>query len=536
MTTLFETILNLTLTGSVVIAIVLLARMLMVRFPKKYSYMLWAVAAFKLLCPKTPRSILSVFNLIRIREIGATSAPAVHSLTAVRPVAVASKAAAPAMRPAVRTAEVAVSKAPEITIWNVFAVIWITGMIIITTLILVKTIMLVLRLRKAQSVDGKVYYSPNVSAPFVFGLLRPRIYMPIGLSEDEYHYLLLHEQTHIRRKDMIFKAVGIITLIVHWFNPLVWVAFRFFEKDMEMSCDEAVIKNISKSVRADYCESLVTYARKSTVPKYLVLPLSFGKKDIKARIKNIMKYKKLTMPVTVASLALVAIVATGCFFSPSEKKVVVESKEQTGSVGLDNLAFKGTEETADETEATEPSETTLANTEVVPYEGLPITGDYYIQNGIIVQGWDEPGDYLYVPYEAVELPDGALFELDLPKPDGCGFDLDANVAKGTVLDSKSIGGYYTLFTTWDGGPTDVDTVFIVTDRAFSDEEVSAYEDKLNSYGFIEDTNFENDHYYSGHTEDGMSVVVEKFDYDDGTGFISVRFYGSNAFGNSLGLG
>ena len=404
MNELFDIVLDLTLSGSIVIAIVLLARRIMSRFPKKYSYILWLVAAFKLLCPWSPSAKFSFFNLIPLDKAGiARTTAAAHNATsatgnvtsnAVRQTAemagrqmmadsaeraarAASAArtineAGAAARPASAISPVSSTAASsQIDVTTILMLIWIAGILILTSLVIFKTIMVCRKLRDSKNISENIYSSSVIVSPFVFGVLRPRIYMPQGLTDDEYEYLLLHEKTHIKRKDMLFKALGIAILIIHWFNPLVWLAYRLFEMDMEMSCDEAVIRNIDKKIRADYCMSLVTYAKKSTVPKYLVVPISFGRKDVKARIEHIMKYKKVTKTATAASLLTVALIATGCFFGPSENKpVTTENKGKTQNsqdLDMDNLAYKMEITDKDKTDETvvEPSETDKADETVV---------------------------------------------------------------------------------------------------------------------------------------------------------------------------
>jgi hypothetical protein len=138
--------------------------------------------------------------------------------------------------------------------------------------------------------NGKHCYHSRACGPFVIGILRPRIYLPSTQREEEQSYVILHEQTHIRRLDHLVKMFAFLALAVHWFNPLVWVAFVYAVKDMEMSCDECVIKLMGSDIRGEYSTSLLSLAAE----KRLIngSPLAFGEENIKGRISNVMNFKK----------------------------------------------------------------------------------------------------------------------------------------------------------------------------------------------------------------------------------------------------
>ena len=492
----FESVLNLTLTGSVVILLIIATRFLLRKIPTKYIYGLWAVAAFKLLCPKSPSSVMSVFNYLPRKKI--TVAPTAVTKISV-PAQAVRRTVGSVARPAVTSAASSPRAATEssVGIWHVLMIVWIAGMLLLTIGVIYKTVKIYMSLRNTKRIQGNVYTGPSVSSPFVFGILSPRIYMPEGLSDKEFQYLLCHEKTHIRRKDMIFKAIGISTLIVHWFNPLVWIAFRLFERDMEMSCDEEVIKNIDNSLRADYCMSLVTYARKSTVPKYLVVPISFGKKDVKVRINNIMKYRKMTKLLSAASLALVAVIATGCFFSANDKKVEIAKEDKVQSAELKNLSYTPDESEEDVVDETESEET----------EAFTEEDDYYVYGD---DEWTPPEIYYENP-EALpinSLPDGALFDLDIPLPDGATILIDKEIANGTeitesIMDEAGCTEYYWFAN--EGETAVADFEIIITDP-LSDEQFTDYVDALRDFGIKDD--WYSSAFYFGYTEDGLYIIID----------------------------
>ena len=155
-----------------------------------------------------------------------------------------------------------------------------------------------------------IYLADGIGSPFVMGFIRPKIYLPSALSEQEQSYIILHEQHHIRRGDHITKALAFIALCIHWFNPLVWVAFVLSSKDMEMSCDEAVVKKLGEGIRADYSASLLSLATGRRI--IAGTPLAFGEGDTKSRIKNMLNWKEARPAVVFVSVVAVLLVAIVC--------------------------------------------------------------------------------------------------------------------------------------------------------------------------------------------------------------------------------
>lgn len=159
-----------------------------------------------------------------------------------------------------------------------------------------------------------IYLADHIASPFVMGVLHPKIYLPSTLSERERDYIILHEQTHIRRFDHIIKIVAFLVLAVHWFNPLVWLAFILCVRDIEMSCDESVIKHMDTDIRREYSASLL---RLATDRKIVTgIPLAFGEGDTKSRIKHVLNYKKPAFWIIVAALVVVLAVCVGLATNP----------------------------------------------------------------------------------------------------------------------------------------------------------------------------------------------------------------------------
>ena len=189
------------------------------------------------------------------------------------------------------------------------------------------------RLVGAVLLRDTIWLADRIAAPFVIGVIRPRIYLPSTLSVGEQGYILMHEQTHIRRKDYLIKPLAFLALCLHWFNPLVWLAFFLAVRDMEMSCDESVLRQMGEDIRCEYSTSLLnlTVGRQSLFGGGTSLlaptPLAFGEGDTKARIRNILSFQKPAVWLLAASCVIVAALGIGLFCNPKQ----AESKEDNSS-------------------------------------------------------------------------------------------------------------------------------------------------------------------------------------------------------------
>jgi len=297
---LFLTILNMSLTGAFVIAAVCAARMALQKAPKAVSYGLWAVAGFRLLFPF---SVESVFSLIPFNgqtipmDIATQPMPRIESGISVLNSAVSSVLPAASPQTSVNPLQVWIA---------VGAAVWLVGAVAMLAYGVVSYLLLKRRLWAAALVDGNVYEADSVQSPFVLGLLHPRVYLPVGLPESEKEYILLHEQTHIKRRDHIVKFAAYCILSVHWFNPLAWVAFVLMGADMEMSCDERVLRELGAESKKDYSRTLVSLA----VGRRVIAgsPLAFGEGGIQARVRNILRYRHTPRILLIAAVALAAAV------------------------------------------------------------------------------------------------------------------------------------------------------------------------------------------------------------------------------------
>ena len=324
METLYLQILNMSITGSCVIMAVLLGRLLLQRAPKKYSYTLWAAAGFRLVCPVSFQSVVSLFSFSRFenRTNGATLThiPADIGLMA----APQGSTGAPVLDNVVNnqlpaaTPEASVN--PMQVLIFVGMVVWLTGVTVMAVTSIVNYVRLKKSLRFAVRLEGNVWQCETVRSPFLIGLVKPKIYLPYGLDSQTENYILAHEKYHLKRFDHVVKLLAYAVLTLHWFNPLCHIAFRLMNRDMEMSCDEHVLAEKGIATTA-YSESLLTIATNRRYPA--ATPLAFAETGVKERMMNVLKWRKPKAWVSVVAVLVCGVTLISCAANPklSEPKV-----------------------------------------------------------------------------------------------------------------------------------------------------------------------------------------------------------------------
>lgn len=311
MTAIFERVLNMSLTGSIVIAVVLLARLLLRRAPKIYSYMLWAVVLFRLLCPISLSAGLSV-----LKPLPVTTSQGLSTVT-YRPVEPVIPASGEIGQEAARPEPAETVKAETgLQAMTLAAAVWLTVGGALAGCSLVQYIVLRRKLREAAPYRGEILLSDKIRTPFVMGVLSPKIYLPWDTPQEERHFIIAHERQHIHRGDPLWKLLGYLALCVHWFNPLVWLAFFLGGKDMEMSCDEAVLNRLGEDIRADYSQALLRLA----THKRLIagMPLAFGEGETKGRVRNMARWRRPKVWVSGICAVLCLAVLAVCALNPQK--------------------------------------------------------------------------------------------------------------------------------------------------------------------------------------------------------------------------
>ena len=316
----FAKILNMSITGSIVIAVVLLARLFLKRAPKIYSYALWAVVLFRLLCPLSITAGLSVLKPIPVTTTPGISAVSYQSVAQ----SVQENTPAPIRQQVVpaQTAQTDTKPSPM----QIAAYIWLAGASVMAACSVAQYLILRRRLSEAAPLQGEIYLADRIASPFVMGVFRPRIYLPSSTPMLERRFIVAHERHHIRRGDPLWKLLGYAALCTHWFNPLVWLAFCLAGKDMEMSCDEAVIKRLGEYIRADYSQALLRLATHKRIVSGM--PLAFGEGDTKGRVRNMAKWKKPKVWVSALCAALCLVILAACALNPKQKETETDGKTQ----------------------------------------------------------------------------------------------------------------------------------------------------------------------------------------------------------------
>lgn len=300
---LFLQILNMSFGGSVAILLVLLCRLVLARAPKRFSHALWALPLIRLLCPFTLESAASPLPVTADPippDLGLMQAPEIH--TGLPALNAAVNGSLPAGSPAT-------SANPLQMLIAIGTLLYLLGVLAMVSYGIVAYVRLRRQLAGAMPLEKGLYEAPGMPSAFVLGLFRPRIYLPAGLSGEERAHVLAHERAHLRRLDHVTRLLGFAALCLHWFNPLVWLALRLSARDMELSCDERVLREAGRDIRASYAGALL---RLSTPGHKLPgAPLAFGESDAGARIKNVLRYRKPAFLLSLAA-ALLCLLAAAC--------------------------------------------------------------------------------------------------------------------------------------------------------------------------------------------------------------------------------
>ncbi|HZX45850.1 MAG TPA: M56 family metallopeptidase [Clostridia bacterium] len=315
MSNLFIAVANMSVTASFAALVVILVRLLVRKTPKVFSYALWSVVLFRMVCPVSFESALSLVpgNPRAIpQNIAFSPNPAVE--TGVRSIDSTVNRTVGGSLPPVNPAA---SVNPMGIVIEIAAIIWLLGMAVLLCYSAVSYMGLKSRLSTATLVGGNVYESDRIRTPFVLGFFKPRVLIPVGLDPGEMEYVLQHEKVHIRRRDHLIKPAAYLAVILHWFNPLLWLSYFLMVRDMEMSCDESVMRQTDGDARLGYSNSLLRLSERQSG---LISPLAFGESSVKSRIKNVLRYKKPSFWVTALVAVLVAAAAVGLAANPADKR------------------------------------------------------------------------------------------------------------------------------------------------------------------------------------------------------------------------
>ncbi len=318
---LFLKILNMSITATYVLVAVLILRLLLKRGPKWISYSLWSLVLFRLVCPVSFSSALSIFGRIGKttsvkssleyipEDIGRMAIPQLEIVPGSINTVINNALPAPAPAASVNPMQILIF---------IGACIWMTGIAAMLLYSAISYLRLKYRLQDATLRWGNVFETDKITSPFLCGLIKPQIYLPMDLNGNEENYVLYHEQTHIARKDHLIKPLAFLVLSLHWFNPFMWLAFILMSRDLEMSCDERVISKLDSEGKAGYSTALMRLAMKR--PRLSWSPLAFGESNVKRRIKNVLNFKKPAGWVVAVSVILAILLGIACAANPADAK------------------------------------------------------------------------------------------------------------------------------------------------------------------------------------------------------------------------
>ena len=325
MNELFLKIINMSISASWLVLAVLILRFVLKKAPKWINVLLWGIVAIRLICPFSFESTLSIIPSAETipLNIGMDTTPTINSgISAINN----------AVNPIISQSNTPMAGASvnplQITI-GIYEYIWIFGMIALALYTAISYWRLRRKVDTAVRYKDNIFQSENVSFPFVLGIIKPRIYLPFKMNGQYLEHVVAHEQAHICRKDHWWKPLGFLLLMIHWFNPLMWLAYVLLCRDIELACDEKVIKELGNEQRGDYTQALVA----CSVNRRMIAacPLAFGEVSVKERVKSVMNYKKPAFWVIIISVIVCVGVAVCFLTNPKQDSYTLRIVVPAGS-------------------------------------------------------------------------------------------------------------------------------------------------------------------------------------------------------------
>lgn len=408
----FLKLVNLSISASWLILAVLVLRVVLKKAPKWVMPLFWGVVALRLVCLFSIESALSLIpsaETIPSEIVTETREPVLYEQATLDIVT------NPTL-PSAAEVPVGVSRQQAQVDFNIYSVLWLAGMAALLVHALVSAGKLKRKLATAILLRDNIYESEFVDSPFVFGVVKPNIYLPMHMDEGTAAYVIAHERAHLARRDHWWKVLGYLVLALHWFNPLVWVAYILFCRDIELACDEKVVKGLDGAARADYSQALLSCA----APKRAVAacPLAFGEGNIKMRVKSALHYRKPAFWVAAAAVLAVVIVAVCFLTNPRSERgsLVWAQKLNAADVASIELYVPAegearqykkldTEEMAQAVELINSSRGTYIEKPETVYAGLPVWFLLTMDDGTVHAVGSVVGHYLII--------DGDTFDADV---------------------------------------------------------------------------------------------------------------------------
>lgn len=310
----FLNIVNMSISASWIVLAVLLLRLLLKKAPKWINGILWGIVGLRLIMPF---SFESIFSLIPSSETisKAPDSPRPHFESGVTIIDnqvndyLGEHYYEIVTRPTGHFADIT----------TILAIVWIVGIVLLLAYTIISYSRVKNKIGTAVLLRDNIYQSENVISPFVLGIIKPKIYLPFNMNEQDMEHVIAHEQAHINRKDHWWKPLGFLILTLHWFNPLMWLGYVLLCRDIELACDEKVIKELNTEQKADYSQALLN----CSVNRRMIAacPLAFGEVGVKDRVKSILNYKKPAFGIIVVAI-IASIAVAVCFLTnPTSNKL-----------------------------------------------------------------------------------------------------------------------------------------------------------------------------------------------------------------------
>ena len=335
MADIFLKVVNMSISACWIVLAIVLLRIILKKAPKWINCLLWGIAGLRLVMPF---SLESIFSLIPSAEFIPQELVHSHSSVDVKgteilnyvgnnPVSVELGISDGSLVFNEITAPDCPSINPLLISTYIASIVWIVGIIAPLVYTLVNFLRLKQKIGTAVLFCDNIYQGEAVVSPFVLGIIKPKIYLPFNMGEQEMEYVIAHEQAHLRRKDHLWKPLGFLILTLHWFNPMVWLGYILLCRDIELACDEKVVKELNNEQRADYSQALLS----CSVNRRMVAacPVAFGEVGVKNRVKSVLNYKKPAFWVIAVAIVLCIVLAFGFLTNPKNTSVF-NSKYETG--------------------------------------------------------------------------------------------------------------------------------------------------------------------------------------------------------------
>lgn len=331
MSGIFLHIVNMSISAGYLVLAVLLIRLLLKKAPRWLSVLLWGIVGVRLVSPFSLESVLSLIPSAETisPNIMTDTTPSVNTgipivNNTVNPIIGESFAPDPS-----------VSVNPLQVLIPILALVWAIGVLALLLYAFISYFRVRRKVGTAVLQEENIYRSESVISPFVLGLIKPKIYLPFNMKEDDLPHVIAHERAHISRRDHLWKPIGFLLLSLHWFNPLMWLGYVLLCRDIELACDERVIKSLDREQRADYSQALLALS----VNRRMIsaCPLAFGEVGVKDRVKSVLNYKKPAFWVIIVAVVALVVLAVCFLTNPKKENDQAGGEGETENGGAETL-------------------------------------------------------------------------------------------------------------------------------------------------------------------------------------------------------